>query len=85
MVKLFTKPLLEGRELKIANFAKNLKLRRLEKNIKMVFVKNRVRMQMDKLKKCQLSRFFLLLLAFKKYIKKIRLKTFKNQRTKITA
>jgi hypothetical protein len=85
LVKLFTKPLVEGRELKITNFAKNLKLHRLEKNIKMVFVKNRIRMQLDKLRKNQLSRFFLLLLAFKKYIKKFREKTFKNKRANITA
>ena len=58
LVKLLTKPTGEGREAKISNFARHLKLERLEKNIRGVFIRNRVKLQMKKLQKNQMFRFF---------------------------
>jgi len=80
LVKLLTKPTSEGREAKISNFARHLKLERLEKNIRGVFIRNRVKLQMKKLKKNQMFRFFLLTMTFQQYVKHFRLKKYKKQR-----
>jgi hypothetical protein len=83
LVKLLTKPIAEGREVKIATFARYLKLERLEKKIRGLFIRTRVKFNMRKLHHNQVFRFFLLTMTFQQYVKRFRLKKSKKLRKMI--
>jgi hypothetical protein len=63
---------MEGRKLKIGNFASNLKLKRLENNIRGVFIKNRIKLKMKELASNQFFRYSLLHKVFKRHVKRFR-------------
>lgn len=74
LVRLLTRPVGEGREVKIASFARYLKLERLEKRIRGLFIRTRVRFNMRRLHQSQVFRFFLLTMTFQQYVKRFRVR-----------
>ena len=62
----------EGRDLKIANFGRNLKLKRLENNIRGLFIKTRVKTKMKKLLHNNIFRYSLFVVTLRRHIKNFR-------------
>jgi hypothetical protein len=74
LVRMLSRPVAEGREVKIASFARYLKLERIEKRIRGLFIRTRVKMNMRRLHQSQVFRFFLLTMTFQQYVKRFRVR-----------
>lgn len=80
VIKVLTAPLGEGRNVKIDNFARKLKVDRLERNIRGLFVKTRIRFSFQKLQTIDIAKANKLVMVFRNYVQRFRKRRFALKR-----
>ena len=70
----------------IHNFVRHLKFERVERNIRGMFLRTRIRLRLRSIQAKSLGRFFMLVVHFRRYVKRFREKAFtENRKTAVNS